>query len=173
MNYQQWVQQNQGIECAVCYGRGYVLAEDPSGAPTHEVACPYCHGYGHQGWIAERRAHRFDRWDWFRNALIFVTIGMFLGNGWATWDPGEIGYDWLFGVHVLLWLAVIAGWILWAIKRRPGEERKTKYWVNGQVVETHGQTPRHAPGFTDEREQAALGIFAAGVGLRSLFGRKK
>jgi hypothetical protein len=138
--YEDWVEHHQGTECALCYGRGWVMQEDSAGMPTHEIACPYCHGQRSAGWVVERRQSKFNAWDKRRNLLIIATVAAF--------------------VWPYLGLFVIAGWVAYWINRRPKEEKP-------------GYHSKHAPGFTDEREQTALGIFAAGVGIRSLFGRKR
>jgi hypothetical protein len=158
-SYQEWAQHNQETECSVCYGRGWVLQEDASGRPVHEMPCPYCHGQRSAGWAVEHRASRFKFWDMVALPLVFATIALVVfGGAFSTSDPYSMASSYLFGLHLLLWLVLIAGWILWWIHHRPKEEKP-------------GYRPRHAPGFTDNREAAALGIFAAGVGVRSLFGK--
>jgi hypothetical protein len=159
--YDEWVRGNQQTECAVCYGRGWVLQEDASGRPTVEVTCPYCHGRRSQAWLPERRAGRFQVWHKRRNILIIATIALWAcGNAFNTSNPYSSSGGDLMLLHIALWLAVIAGWVVYFIQRRPKQEKP-------------GYTPKHAPGFTTDREKTALGLFAAGVSLRSLFGRKQ
>lgn len=157
-SYQQWLQQNQDTECAVCYGRGWVLQEDASGVPTHEVTCPYCHGQRTQAWVPQHRENRFKLVDKRRNILIAATIGLWaIGNLFSNGDPySQAGGDLLL-LHIALWLAVIAGWVMYFIKRRPKYEKP-------------GYRPTHAPGFTDDHERNALGLFGAGLAVRSYLG---
>jgi hypothetical protein len=153
--YQEWVQNHQETECAICYGRGWVLMEDGS---NRTITCPYCHGQRHQGWVSEHRVDRFKVWRKRRNWLIVATV-LLLVTGFGG-DPSSTAGDNLLLLHLVLWLVLLAGWIFYWINRRPKEEKP-------------GFTPKHAPGFTDDREKTALGIFAAGVAARSLFGRKR
>src|SRR5215831_6416693 len=172
-SYQDWVDHNQETECAVCYGRGWVEYQTPPAAGSNhgqsmEVPCPYCHGRRDQGWAVERRSKRFDVWDRRRNWLIGATIVLFItGNAWpdAGYDPGPALYLW--GLHVLLWLALLAGWVLWFINRRPKQETHHKQWhPGGQTTWAPPPPARHAPGFTTDQEKNALGLFGLGLAVR-------
>lgn len=161
-SYQDWVQQNQGTECAVCYGRGYVFQEDARGMPSVQVTCPYCHGWGHQGWVAQRRDQWFALWRRRRNVVILAGIALWAsGNAWPSYDYSSTGAS-LLVLHIALWVAWLVALVICLAHRRPKEENLAP-----------GQAPRHAPGFLDDREKNALGLFVTGLGLRSMFGRRK
>ena len=157
-SYQDWVEHNQETECAVCYGRGWVLQEDPSGRSSNEIPCPYCHGRRDQGWAVERRSKRFDVWDRRRNWLIGLTIFLWAtGNAWPGGDYSSAGAL-LVVIHIGLWLALLGGWVAWLVNRRPKEEKPNQ------------GPPKHAPGFNDQREANALGLYGAALGIRGLLG---
>jgi len=156
--YQEWVQANQAMECKFCGGRGYVFTEDVQGMPSTQVECPYCHGWRHNGWVAERRSKRFDVWDRRRNWLIGLTIFLWAtGNAWPGGDYSSAGAL-LVVIHIGLWLALLGGWVAWLVNRRPKEEKPNQ------------GPPKHAPGFNDQREANALGLYGAALGIRGLLG---
>jgi hypothetical protein len=138
-----------------------VLLEDATGRPTQERPCPYCQGQQNQGWVSAKREATLNLWDKRRKSLIIATIAMFLLNGWSAWDPsggdGQYIYSVLFLIHIVLWLALIVGWWAWWANRRPKEEKP-------------GFTPKHAPGFTDDRERNALALFGLGLAARNALG---
>lgn len=128
--------------CQVCHGDGTVLVEDATGAPTRQQTCPMCGGRGNTLYVGEKREDRLHEWDKRLVWLCFGTFGLILTNGWGPWALSVTVNPLLFLVHLVCWLTAIVGWILWWCNRRPST-RATK----------------HAPGFTTDREKAALGIF--------------
>jgi hypothetical protein len=141
MTQQQSYWDQPNVACMPCRGRGWIIQEDPSGAPSTQVVCPYCHGRQTTWWVAPNRQKRIIRprikWVFLLLCVVFSLL------------PSNY-----FFINVMGWLMDALCVLVWL---------KPRLWPT---------LPRrqHAPGFTDHREKVSLGIFAAVVGIRSLFG---
>jgi len=137
-------------QCQVCDGTGGVYIEDSNGTPVQSVTCPYCRGRGQQRfWVAGQDETRFRRRGPFHISLWCVTVIMLLTNdvtAWNTSGSGPMGPSWLVALHCVLWVLLVAGWVVWLKNRGP----KTQ----------------HAPGFTDNRERIMLGVLGVGLMLK-------
>lgn len=157
--YQEWVQANSAMECKACTGRGWVWQEDASGMPTTQVQCPYCQGWRNQGWVVNRRDERFDMWRKRRTKVLIAGAALLVFGG---------------VLPVLLYLggllACIIAFFVCHANRRPKDQPAAQPWNPevGPPGQMPNAAPRHAPGFTDQRERDALGIFAVGLGVRSM-----
>jgi hypothetical protein len=132
------------LACVPCRGTGWLAQEDASGAPNTQVTCPYCQGKGTTWWVAPNRLKRLVRPRvWTTAVAVWLTYSLFPAHH--------------FLLHMALLVPVVA--FLALTWKRPS------LWPS---------LPRrqHAPGFTDNREKTALGIFAAVVAARSLFGSR-
>jgi hypothetical protein len=125
-----------------CRGRGWIIQEDATGAPSTQVVCPYCHGRQTSWWVAPNRVKRLVR-------PRVITTGVLV---WLTYSIFPSHH---FALHMALLIPVVA--FLALTWKRPS------LWPS---------LPRrqHAPGFTDNREKVGLGIFAGVVAARSMFG---
>ena len=134
----------ENIECQPCRGRGVVLVEDAQGLPTHEVVCPYCGGRQDSSWVAERRHREGVRKAVHRRLAWLAGILVVLYNLLPRTAL-------VAGLFAMLWLPMIWAWIV-------------------APTALLFRAPRifkgHAPGFTDDREVAALGLFAAALALK-------
>jgi len=140
------------IPCQVCTGKGYITAEAADGMPLQLTTCPYCGGDGANTWVevraVARRQNEARRATHLLVGLIIATLVVYSCHSvvWFSADTPGPG----FGIYLLLWLGLIAGWIrYWII--RPPKQGKAK----------------HAPGFTTDHERMAVGAFAAVVAARA------
>jgi hypothetical protein len=145
--------------CPPCRGRGWIVVEDPSGAPGREVECPYCHGRQTAGWVAERHVGRLNRLS-HRRWILGAAMVVWLCCGhlpWLVTDSNSYGQQdvWALPVYVLVWIVLIVAWVISPSKR--------------SVV----RADRRNNGFTDDREKVALGIFAGVVGLKGAWDHRK
>jgi len=145
MNQTYWDEPD--VACMPCRGRGWILQEDTSGMPREQVPCPYCKGRQNSLWVSERRSRAQVRSQVHRR----------------LW--------WLLGIVILVHLAVpmpsllyAAVWLPWIALRIWAP--RWLLWPRGYLL-PQIRRPRHAPGFTDQREVNALTMFGAAVGLKS------
>ena len=151
--------ENPKVACAICNGTGRVLTERPDGAPRAWIQCTYCKGRGNALWVVERKERI-----------------------WGPVAPGQGGTDRLHHFHVLpelarrvrcltrvtanlglehalCWLALLVGWVTYWTSSH-------KQWSADGGTTYVQAPPRHAPGFTDDRERAALTILGAGIAAK-------
>lgn len=137
--------QPQG-RCEVCVGTGTVFVEGPGGAPAGSKPCPLCGGRGTDEYVAENREARASFWQGLGPKLLMATGLLIWSNDWGwSWSN-----DMLYTLHLLLWLPLIAGWVIWLINRPPSRRSSCRQ-------------AKHAPGFTDDREKVGLALFGAAV----------
>ena len=134
------------LACVPCRGRGWIILEDPLGAPSQKVVCPYCQGRQNAWWVQPRRLRKVTR-------MRVILTGVVLWLSYSIFPAHH------FLLHMALLIPVVVILALAWLKGTPS-------WL---------KLPRrqHAPGFTDPREVKALGIFAAVVAARSLFGNRR
>jgi hypothetical protein len=135
-------------ECSVCYGKGWVITEDAAGTPTGQVSCPYCHGQRDDAWVAEKQAQANLRKRGHRR-IVWTAVGILVAYGFL---PIPLMLCWL------AWVALAVAWFKFPLR-----------FANLPLPALPAR--EHAPGFTDDRERTALGIFALGATVRSWFGQ--
>jgi hypothetical protein len=140
----------QGQICGICNGFGWMYLESSEGAPTQQVVCRYCKGRGgHE--VREWSDSKIRLRRCLQVLLVCATIAMLATNNvtaWNTSGSGPVGNPALVALHCVLWVLLVAAWVL-LLRHRPPK----------------GQS-RHAPGFTDDRERAALGLYGAALGAK-------
>jgi len=134
--------------CKVCTGLGVVALTDPQGNLVRWEPCHFCQGSTTDEWVRDRREARFKFWDKVRIVLIIATLVVFSAHSewWVSPDTPGPG----FGLYLVAWVAVLVGWALWYVNRRP--RRRT--------------APRHAPGFTEQAEIIGVTAIVAGAALK-------
>jgi hypothetical protein len=142
----------EGTPCQPCHGVGYIAVDD-GGTLSHWEPCPFCHGTANAAWLDERRAGRVHTQTKKRRVLLALTIAWVFCYGlpWVQTARNTYGISdaWAFGVWVLLGMVLVFAWVVTPSIR---SANRSKTW--------------HAPGFTDNREVASLGLFAGALAAR-------
>lgn len=155
---------NPYTTCQVCQGRGTVWVDNPDGSPAGEQTCPVCSGRGGTAFVLERVNAWFDHWAKWRKLFWWSMVALLIFDRLA---PGLVNGDTgrLHTPLLLVWMFLVPAWFVMWVKRQP------KHRSDGSLSrpERGGQPrqPKHAPGFTTDRERAGLGIFAGVVAARS------
>jgi hypothetical protein len=135
---------NPNQVCEVCRGTGHSYVEHPDGTLT-EIECQYCHGLKDSSWVLDKAKAREHAKGMVKVCIVAYLVFLWLSNG--VWG----GSDLMFLAHCLAWLTGIGALVWWSLNRKPKAPKASK----------------HAPGFTEPREQVMGATFLGGVLLKS------
>ena len=144
------VRYDPAIPCTICQGTGKAYVEHPDGTLT-ETECGYCKGTGNSAWVDQRVwSHQYT--NHVAKVGIVAYLVLLLAPIVINFLSVSVdGPPWAFAMRCLAWGLGIFGlfWIYMNPKARK-----------------HRRAPKHAPGFTEDRERLAGGAFLGGVLLK-------
>src|SRR5882672_7075018 len=136
--------------CEVCRGTGKSYVEHPDGTLT-EVVCGYCKGRKDSTWVEERFWAREYTEGTVKGLIVCYFVALVITNGLPFWSLAGDGPPAMFVLHCLAWFVGIAGLVWWFCN--PAAKRKAK-------------AAKHAPGFTEPREQIMGAVLMGGALLK-------